>query len=345
MNIILRIIQCIIKTLNRISDWIEWYMRKKDDKIIAFIDLLGFKNYLLKGNPLYAYILLNDFHSALAVKFQDQELPQRIGHKITQEKTEFLNAAIGITSFDEYLPFSDSVFIASTNPDLFILQLSSLLLDAFMFTSDAFNRELTAEEITKVTVRYPAVNSDGHVEIKEEEEVRYPILLRGGIVMGEAKVAEIPAIRDGIKSKNTTLVGPGVVYAYELEELHLKGPRMICDKTFVQSVNDETAKSLILPIEGSQYYEILWPAAYYFDASNDADIKNKIHTLLLQASNLWIAFRHLEYGVHYYQFVKLIVRSTINYFKNSDKYEIIIKMVEDEIDRCSLSNYKQDLLK
>jgi len=174
----------IIEFFKWLLDWLDEFSQSKPKgKVIAFIDLLGFKNYVLKGDPTFAYMLLNDFHSQIITRMGDSSIPKAIITGLNAATLQFLQEAHGIDSLDEFHPFSDSVLIASTNPDKFVLQLSTLLADSFMFTADAFDRELGADEITRLQVRYPTIDARRRVRIEEETEIRYPILLRGGVVL------------------------------------------------------------------------------------------------------------------------------------------------------------------
>jgi len=236
------------------------------------------------------------------------------------------------------------VLIASTNPDKFVLQLSTLLVDSFMFTADAFDRELGADKITRLQVRYPAIDTHGKVRIEEAAEIRYPILLRGGVVFDEAKVAHIPGITLGKPMKNATLVGRGVIKAYEIEQLHLKGPRIVCDDRFAKQVKRREAKLLLHPTSNKNLFDILWPAAHYFDAGPEADVVHKTRTFFSRATDLWKAFSHLEFGVHYYNFLKLVTISTQKYFEGTQFEEIVAITLDEEIAAKSLALYRNDLL-
>jgi hypothetical protein len=319
--------------------------RRESGKVVAFVDMLGFKNYILKGDPTFAYMLLNDFHAQIQTRITDSSLRRATGSDGNTRQTTLLREAYGIDSFEEFHPFSDSVFIASTNPDLFILQISTLLVDSFMFTADAFDREVDSDKITRLQVKYPTMDSRGKVRIEEATEVRYPILLRGGIGYNDAKVAHIPGLTLGKPMMNATLIGPGVIAAYEIEQLHLKGPRIVCDELFAKQVSKREAKLLLHPIPNTKMYDILWPAAHYFDAGGEADVKAKIHEFLSRAVNLWKAFAHLEFGIHYYGFLKLVAISTLQYFKGTQFETFVGRILEDEIKAKSLTLYRDDLFR
>jgi len=339
------IVTLIIQLLKKFLDWLEQFQQQKSNgKVVAFIDLLGFKNYVTKGDPTFAYMLLNDFHSQIITRMSDSSLPKAIIKGANAKVIRFLEEANGIDSFEEFHPFSDSVFLASTDPDRFVLQLSTLLVDSFMLTADAFDREIGPDQITRLQVRYPVIDAEGKVRIEEETEVRYPILLRGGVVFDDAKVAHIPGLTLGKPMKNATLVGPGVIKAYGIEQLHIKGPRIICDENFARQVNRREAKILLNPTSNKNYFDMLWPAAQYFDAGPEADVQAKTRELFRRASNLWKAFSHLEFGIHYYNFLKLVTISTRKYFKGTHFEGVIDTTLNEEIVKNSLTLYKADLM-
>ena len=66
-------------------------------------------------------------------------------------------------------------------------------------------------------------------------------------------------------------------------------------------------------------YEILWPA-YEFIANEDVNLEliNKFEHLFLPAVDLRKAYNHFEDGIHYYNFLKLIVVGTLHYFSFND---------------------------
>jgi hypothetical protein len=346
MKTAITILKGLIRLCTKILKWAEGLgSGKGDGKVVAFIDLLGFKNYILKGNPTSAYTLLNDFHSQLSTRIADSHLPRETVRRANEDLLGFLEMSHGVDSFEEFHPFSDSTFIASTHPDRFVLQLSTLLVDAFMYTGDAFDQEADADNITNVEVAFPAIDAEGHVEIHREKETRYPILLRGGIVLGDAVVAHIQGISQGNVMRNATLVGEGVIKAYELEQLHVKGPRMICDEAFAQRVQLREARRLVRRMWEGKHYEILWPSAHYFSATTEADIRARICTFVRRAANLWKAFSRFEFGVHYYCFLKLVIQSTLHAFRGTAWEQLAAVTLREEIARCSLTLHANDLIR
>lgn len=295
-------------------------------QVVGFFDLLGFRNYIM-FDTINGLRLLQDFHGVVFQKIKDPHITTQKGSLAE------LQEASGFDTFDELTPFSDSFFVGSKSPDRFVRQLSSLLVDSFMFTGSAYDKEASHLEITKVTTKTPVMDASNKVIVEENEERWYPILLRGGIVFDAAWVAKLPALRSGDYVDNHTMVGPGVVRAYDLHERKFKGPRVVCSKDFVDQLKLDQSK-LLLPIKGTDLYDLLWPSARFLDAKPEGEMKSRIVEFIRRTANLWKAFNHLDFGAHYYCFVKLVVVSILKYYETTSNDVAARQTVE----RCLKEN-------
>ena len=134
-----------------------------------------------------------------------------------------------------------------------------------------------------------------------------------------------------------SITGMGIVKAVGLEEMKYKGPRVFCHQEVVGRLGEEVKKWLISPIEErNEIFELLWPVMHYpQNEEPDYEIK-EFDGLFYPALNLWRAYNHEEFGIHYYKLMKLIIKSTLHYFK--------LRSYENEsIDHVTKILFKEDL--
>ena len=154
------------------------------------------------------------------------------------------------------------------------------------------------------------------------------MLFRGGISYGETYVFDINAIVDSNLTKIKNIAGPALVKSVkELEPLG-KGPRLFCDLEFTDQLDEEAKK--YCKILSDNHYEILWPA-FYFIKSNDLQSESsKICELIRPVANLWKAYNHLSFGIHYWEFLRLVVSASIRYFEIQGNR----KVAEEALSNC-----------
>jgi hypothetical protein len=312
--------------------------RQPQKQVVGFFDLLGFRNYIM-FDTVNGLRLLQDFHGEVLERIKGSRITITTRNQALNE----LREASGSDSFDELTPFSDSFFIGSKSPDKFLRQMSTLLVDLFMFSASAYDKRASASEIVQIRTKTPVINANRKVSMEETDEHWYPILLRGGVVYDTAWVAELPALRAGAHLSNYTMVGPGVVRAYDLHEMKFKGPRVVCSGDFVGRLNSKSHRFL-LPIKGTDLYDLLWPIARFLDAQPQAEMKSRIAEFIRRTANLWNAFNHLEFGSHYYHFVKLVVVSILKYYEDTPHSDFARRTVVECLKENNLELKQSDLL-
>ena len=120
--------------------------------ICAYIDILGFKNFV-NENPQGTLMVLQNYQVQL--QFLD---------KFPNDNT--YTAPYKTDSFNYLIPFSDSIFFYSEKPSEFVMQLSNFVNGSFSFTSDAFSNTEDPLHPENVTEK-GAVVEDGKVVMKD----------------------------------------------------------------------------------------------------------------------------------------------------------------------------------
>jgi len=311
-----------------------------EKSIFAFLDLLGFSNYVsidIGG----AVSLLNDYHLILSSKLYDNEVSPCESYG--KEKLKNIAQDNYVNSFDNFIPFSDSIFITSRNPDLFLKQICNFLTESFLINSYEYRSDNNEKEITRVEIKEFSINRGSGINITNNTVNWFPVLFRGGITYGEIIPAEMTCIRNSTHLKIPSIIGKVVVEAVKLEKTD-KGPRLFCNKIFVDNLSNET-KHFILPLNNPDLFEILWPMSNYID-SNDCKVEiNSFMNLFIPALNLWKAFNHLDFGTHYYKFIKLVVISTIKYFEYRKYSAEVEKYIAEKLRHYGLEQKINDLMK
>lgn len=311
------------------------------NKVCAYLDLLGFQYYIskdLKG----ALTLLQSYHAIIRTGiFTRRRAPDLIYvDKATVNKTEKVN----LNSFEYFLPFSDSIFIQSSSPDQFIRELSVFLLSAFLFMSKAYDYEHLFKDPAEISKFNFDVDKKGKVTMRWETEYWFPLLFRGGLSFGECQPIEISSIINNERRPIVNLVGKAVVEAVQLET-SFKGPRLACSKALCDVLSDELEQYIV---RTNNNYEILWPAFIFTDDKDDIEMKllTEFEKLFLPALNLWKAYNHLDFGIHYYNLLKLIIQGTLHYFSFDRKYAFlkVQEYIYQRLYKADLKLKEEDLM-
>jgi hypothetical protein len=300
------------------------------NKIVAYLDILGFGNHTYT-NVEEALELLSDYQEIIRQKIIDKK-----SHPLSDypEELQELAKQNMVDSFEYFLPFSDSLFIQSSSPNDFVKQISHFLLACFQLKANAYSYPEDPSDPSKITKKQIGKKNGKYIK-KDKPYHWYPLIFRGGISYGETYIFDINAIVDSNLTKIKNIAGPALVKAVkELEPLG-KGPRLFCDSDFVNQLDPETKKYCKkLP---DKHYEILWPAFHYIKANNESEI-NKICELIRPVANLWKAYNHLPFGIHFWEFLRLVVEASIRYFEIQGNS----KIAEDEISKCLELNGLKD---
>ncbi len=307
--------------------------------IVSFLDILGFSNYASIDSGGALSLLIN-YQGIINFKLYDKniERPYIKSDSVLSKLAE----EIGIDSFLYFIPFSDSIFIVSEDANSFICQLSNFIKSSYLFNSNIYMNPENISNPTLVTNQEIRIDKSGKFTTIESLENAYPILFRGGIAYDKIDIISMSSIinRDLFKYKN--LSGIGVVKAVSMEKTG-KGPRIFCDIAFVKLLNDSKIM-YVNPINNESIYEILWPAFQYIENNNNDLEIYSFDELFTPAVNLWKAFNHLDYGIHYYELMKLIIRSTMKYFSYHNYESECKKYIIDRIISHDLKSKIDDLL-
>ena len=236
-----------------------------------------------------------------------------------------------VTSFEYLIPYSDSLVVISKDTNLMVKQLSQLLISCFRLTAAEYQNVREGEDPT--IVRRPFITYQG--EGDDVEENWYPTLFRGGIAFGNV------AVDDGLQllvynPKPAKLVsGEPLIEAYQLESSGIKGPRLLCSAAFHRDLDEETSRFVVPYCEGNTF-EILWPAFMYINDNNPEIELNDFAKLYLPAEVLWKAYRNRTFGEHYLQFIIIIIRGTLEFFRHKNYYEQAKSYIRDKISEQEL---------
>lgn len=280
--------------------------------IVAYIDLLAFSNYL-RENTSDALMAMNNYNTILSTKIRDE-----ITNPVSSYPKELQELAKihSIDSFDFFLPFSDSVFLMSSNCSSFIKQLGSFILQSFTLTADIYTHPVDSSNPEMGYINNYSINKDGELVLNKGECNYYPALFRGGLAYGEAFPIELSSIIDKAPSKAKVITGKAVVNAV-LMESSVKGPRLVfCQDVFEQLNEDARDYCRKIP-DINNMYEVLWPALEFIRQNDLIQCKQeiqKMYEILLPAYNLWKAYNHTPFSAHYFNLVELIIASTIKFF-------------------------------
>jgi hypothetical protein len=319
---------------------VNYYMSNKQDKkifkmtkdqAVAFLDLLAFSNHV-RENTMDALLAFTTYRSILETKIMDDFVHPT--NSFSTPIIQDLATSHSVNSFNHFLPFSDSVFISSDDPNLFLKQLGSFLIHCFTFTSRQYQNPEDPSNPTKVFHKF-----------KDEtiiEENWYPTLFRGGIALGEAIPIELIGIVDSKPQKIVNLAGKGVVRAVGLES-KIKGPRIVFEKDLFDKL-DTTTKVYTTETEVKGLYELLWTGFNYIPSNGQTEI-NDFYKLFLPAVNLWKAYNHTPFSEHYFKFIELVVTGTLKVFDENGYKDIAVDKVTDMIKSQGLEHKTKQLLK
>lgn len=309
--------------------------------ICAYIDILGFKNFV-NENPQGAIKVLQNYQVQL--QFLDK-FP----------KEDSYTAPYKTDSFNYLIPFSDSIFFYSEKPSEFVMQLSNFVNGGFSFTSDAFSNPEDPEHPENVNER-GAVIEKGKVVMKDFPSKWYPLLFRGGIGFGDARVMELHCIHNGEKKKTPFVFGNSVIEAVQMETVkvndeNIKGPRILCTVEFYNQLNARAKKIVHPAFDKPEFYEVNWTAVHYLmtDEPNEWFVNQLLMNdfylhMLVPASSLWRAYRNTSTELHYRNFLKLIVKGVQHYFFGTEYLNQVNTYIKESLEKEKLTDVSDYLL-
>jgi hypothetical protein len=312
----------------------------RKDAAVVYLDLLGFKNYV-SSEPSAALQLLIDEYVLLNQRIIDQCMIEQGKVSITDELRD-LTVQNTVSSFDYLRSLSDSVFIVSYTTENLLSQLSSFVLSCFLFNSRSYASPNDPVDPTQVAINVIRKAENGSYEAKAETQTRFPVLLRGGLSFGPVDRVETHELARGDLVRVSNFSSMAVVDAVALEKAG-RGPRIFCDQAVMDYMPSAEKDRFLLPVKGRKgVYEVLWPRAVFSEANSfDGEIHH-FTELFMPAATFWKAWNHEEHGVHYWEFMKLIVRSALSYSRDKgcekDGVDAMAKVIteaglSDKVDR------------
>ncbi|SEJ52841.1 hypothetical protein SAMN05216327_11234 [Dyadobacter sp. SG02] len=303
--------------------------------LCAYIDLLGFANHVQNDREA-ALRLLADYQNILHVSHFETNL-----------------GGNGISSFNYFIPFSDSIFFYSSSPSLFIQQLANFVYSSFGLSSDEYANPLDSTKPEQVTMIDFSVR-EGKVITTTHLENWQPLLLGGGI--GYVTLNNVASIYEGRLTTTPILVGRAVVDAVRLEGSGLKGPRILLNDELFRDLDDNTKLIVNKVPEKAGYFEVNWTAVRYLDYLVDRSFQDLDERLigimllndfnmnmLVRAANLWRAYKNKEISTHYFSFVKLIVRGALHFFRESPHQKYVRAEIKCYVDQLKLEYTFEDI--
>jgi len=307
------------------------------ERIVAFLDLLGFKEFMSQDKE-GAIRLLWNYETILAVKkIEDNIYPVASYKKELQKLAEKRSAS----SFEYFLPFSDSIIITSleTTPDLFLKQIGSFILETFLFTGREYKNK---EYPTIVETTHIIDKGGGKFDKKIVKEQWFPTLFRGGVAFGDVEILEKCAVISGKAKKSYCVAGSAVIEAVTLEKKD-RAPGLVFGESFYQKIDSDDIKNRYVCKENG-YYKLLWPALHFIEENKPEGELEKFRDIFIPAVNLWKTYSHLSSADLYFNFLKLIIKSTFSFFKGKIKEEKIDLMINDQIARVGIEYKRFELL-
>ncbi len=282
------------------------------NNIVAYIDLLAFSNHM-RENTKDAVMAMNNYNTILYTKLRD-----KIIHPVSSypEELKELAQRCSIDSFDFFIPYSDSVFLMSNDCNSFVKQLGSFVFDSYIITARFCENPIDSSKPEKGYVNNYSVNENGEILVNKEECNYYPALFRGGLAYGEAFPIDLYSVLNKKTAKAKIITGQAVIDAVDLEK-EIKGPRLIFNQKVYEQLNDDTRDYCRITPECSNMYEILWPAFKYIKQRDPFLLKkeiDKMSDIIEPAYNLWKAYKHMPFSAQYFNFIEMIIASTIQFF-------------------------------
>jgi len=308
--------------------------------VIAFLDLLGF-SWLVKNNIVTANDNLNTFNRIIQTKIIDNRMHPVEEYSEENGLREFARNA-AVSSFDNMISISDSLVIGATDADLFVKQISGFIATTFFQSSKSFRSSFYDLGLVENRNIYDIDSNYQHYP-----HMAFPILFRGGISFGDDiifhKVGQIWKGQYGEDGLNVR--GLSYVEAVKLEKSG-KGPRLFCNKKFVDSLENEKHSVMLVK---DDIYEIIW--TYYACEVTECRVGDKMHNvrdriedkLLIRAVNLYnYYYQHQdksrsqeeqEYR-HYEEFIVLICKGIIKYASDNNlNLSRVYNMLEEQMNR------------
>lgn len=301
-------------------------------RFVAYIDLLGFSNYVLKdhsNNDDAAAHMLQELVHVLRTKYVDS-----LTHPITSYNdptTAAIAEDTSINNFEAFLPISDGIFITGYDPVKALPQIARFLCDCFTNYAANFNRKgKDPAELTELEIII--LNLDGTATTRKT--FAHPILFRGGGSFGEVDYMDSSylyrnpyPIDSNIKNQSNgaplyhfvNLTGKSVLDAVSFDKSELcrgTGPRFYIHDTLYDELVARNAENVLDFVEIETKKDengndvtlryLLWPAfSMIFDNPFHSEFINNFRRVLTPAVELWWAYKNID-DKHSDQYLSLV---------------------------------------
>ncbi|MGA2232123.1 MAG: hypothetical protein ABSH22_14600, partial [Tepidisphaeraceae bacterium] len=225
-----------------------------------------------------------------------------------------------VTSFEAFLPLSDSILIVASNISTFIKQISHLLVECFQFRLGSYASPERRENPIVVTTKTASFSGSRPVLVTQSE-IWQPVMFRGGISFGQCLPLYLPTIESSKLRKRLGIVGEAVIEAVRLEK-RTKGPRVLCSTSVRDAVQGTAAAHYIGPPLDAEpgCFELYWPISVLEDSCNMEDaINNRLGEWLQGLAHLYSYFR-TDFSVrpHYESYLRLLVASALRKYPSGE---------------------------
>lgn len=282
------------------------------EKVVAYLDILGFSD-AVSNSVEDAVMILTSFNTILHTGIMDKRLHPSAN---VDPQIKELAKRCSIESFEDFLPFSDSVFATSRNCSDFIMQLGHFVYSSFHFTAHIYADATNPDDPTATTSIGVDRDPNGNPVIVHRPYHQPPVLFRGGLAYGDVVDLKPMAIVTGQPQSMNTLAGEAVVRAVRLEH-GLKGPRLSFGQELYDMLN-QTARNYcrLVPDTPDEVvrYEILWPAMGYITENMGRQEFKHFTEMFEAAYNLWYPFHKTsneKVEPHYNRFIELVIVSAL----------------------------------
>ncbi len=312
-------------------------MKEQVQKIVAYIDLLAFSNFIRENRP-DALDCFRNYNAIVDRKISDNKI-----HPVNSysESLKELASNTSLNAIEHFLPFSDSVFIVSDNPNSLMYQLSSFLLQAYQMNANSYIEPFKPHNPLRKEIPSFSFDEKMNISVSQIEVNSFPTIFRGGMAYGEVIATSHQSIVNYEPIRRTNIAGKAVVDAVHLEN-SVKGPRIIFKKDVYDQLSQEVKDRMIRIVpEKAELYELLWPAMAYIPSNKENDIQH-FYNLFKGAVNLWKGFNHETFSSQYFNFIEIIIAGTIRHFQSLNIE--VTSQIEKAIKNQGLENKMEALI-
>lgn len=289
--------------------------------IVGFLDLLGFSQ-LLDLSTEVALDNVNSFNNAVKTRVMDN-----MSHPIEEYKKNYPDdqhfqkfvEKSAVSSFDYLISFSDSLILGSNSVELFIEQLCNLVSSLYIYSSEPFRSQF--QDVFNVESNKTASYENGELRMHKA----FPILFRGGLSVGnDCAFFKENSIQNGkFCYDGYNVFGRTYLNAVRLEHSG-KGPRLFCDKSVVDSIQNKRIIRVVN--EQENIFEIVWTiegceATGCCSSNLWSNVSDRIYSKLLPAAINFVKFygsdeRYADILPQYEELLRLICCGIVKYAKD-----------------------------